>query len=346
MTPHSEAEFAWPGGDRPGRLEFAHRVGETAERAIREALRPMLGAVMDAQARLTALQPSAGPAGRYRLTTPEGTWFVRVSARWGRPDLEQALGEFLTREGVAVNVPFVVGVPLPWEAAVYRIDVRPFIDGRHFDGSVADLRAIAALLARWHAALRAFPRRDEVQSEAARRNARLAGVRERLARSLSSGDLDGLCDARDWIGEHRDWLQRMAAVFDPRTERWPGAQCLHGEVHQGNVMFHADGSAELIDLEETVHVFAPPAWDLAFLVQRFCLADEPSAETLRERLAALASGYGAPLPPLAGTMQQAAWFAMAVIFDLRLTGGLATPFTEYRKFVALERQAAACAAVM
>jgi hypothetical protein len=86
-------------------------------------------------------------------------------------------------------------------------------------------------------------------------------------------------------------------------------------------------------------VFAPPAWDLAFLVQRFCLCDDPSPSVALQRLSVVANAYGSPLPSLAGMMRQAAWFTMATIVDLRVSGGVVTPKDEYDKFVRLEGQA-------
>lgn len=99
-----------------------------------------------------------------------------------------------------------------------------------------------------------------------------------------------------------------------------------------------DGAAVLVDFEESVHVFAPPAWDLAFLVQRFCLCDDPSPSVARLRLSVVADAYGGPLPGLATMMRQAAWFSMATIIDLRMSQGVITPVDEYDKFVRLARQ--------
>jgi hypothetical protein len=107
-----------------------------------------------------------------------------------------------------------------------------------------------------------------------------------------------------------------------------------------------DGAAVLVDFEESVHVFGPPAWDLAFLVQRFCLCDDPSPSVGLQRLAVVAEAYGGPLPGLATMMRQAAWFSMATIIDLRMSHGVVTPMDEYDKFVRLARQARAFEGVL
>ena len=130
----------------------------------------------------------------------------------------------------------------------------------------------------------------------------------------------------------------MAEEFTPLLDRVEGAQCLHGEVHCANVIFD-DGRAVLVDFEESVHTFAPPDWDLAFMVQRFCLEDRPAHAPARERVASMEEAYGSPLPPLAAMMRQTAWFSIAKIVALRSFWDIETPAPEHRKFVALEHQA-------
>src|SRR5205814_9156866 len=105
------------------------------------------------------------------------------------------------------------------------------------------------------------------------------------------------------------------------------------------VLLRADDcAAVLVGFEESVNMFAPPAWYVAFLVQRFCLSDDPAPTAARERLAIVSLAYGPPVPDLAGMMRHAAWFCIAAILDMRLSQGLATPGGEYDKFVRLERQ--------
>lgn len=340
MARHAEAEFAWPGGDRPGRLEFSHDPPEPVRAAIRTTLGTAFEPARDPGARLAALVADAGPAGRYRLTSRGGSWFVRVSSRWGQPDLEKSVADHLAAAGVSVCPILVTGLPLEWNDLTYRIDVRPLIQGHHFDGSIADVDAVAAALGRCHVALRTFPRRDEVRAAAVERNRKLAEARGRLASCLERDRFDELAESADWARLHRDWLLEMVEQLEPHMERWPAAQCVHGQMHTGNVIFRAgDGEAVLVDMEEAAHLVAPAAWDLAFLVQRFCLADNPSRPTLAARLARIGAAYGSALPPLAPMMRQAAWFNVALILQLRLGEGLVTPLEEYDKFVGFERQA-------
>lgn len=297
---------------------------------------------MEPKARLAALRAPSGPVGRYRLMTSDGSWFVRVSSRWGNPELERSITGYLASHDVSVSTLLVAGRPLQWNGRVFRVDVRPMIVGRHFNSSADDLRSLAATLAACHQALVNFSSAHAVRAAACVRNQRLAKIGDLIGAALKRDELGLFAEHAAWAAEHRDWLIDMTEQFAPRLDEYAGAQCLHGEIHPANVVFRSsDGSAVLIDFEESVHVFAPPAWDLAFFVQRFCLYDDPSPAVAGERLSVLANAYGGPLPSVAGLMRQAAWFSMATIVELRLSQGVVTPGIEYDKFVRLERQARA-----
>jgi hypothetical protein len=335
-----DAEFAWPGGDRPGPLDFDHEPSPAVVAAITRALASAFPAASEPDARLRALRPPTGPVGRYRLATARGAWFVRVSTRWGNPELERAITTDLSACGVSVNPLLVAGRPLQWNDDVLRVDVRPMIAGRHFAGSPGDLERLAATLGACHHALVDSPHTTAVRAAASARYERLAKVRDLLVDALKREAFDLFGEQAVWAARHRDWLGMMAERFEPRLDERPGAQCLHGEVHPGNVLFRADdGAAVLVDFEESVHVFAPPAWDVAFLVQRFCLFDDPAPPLARERLAIVSRAYGARMVDVAGMMRQAAWFSIAAIVDMRLSQGIGTPAGEHDKFVRLERQA-------
>jgi hypothetical protein len=336
------AEFAWPGGDQPGRPEFRYTADPVLAAALRAVLARACPALADPAAQVHALGPpeAGSPIGRYRVTTAGGSWFVRVSARWGKPALEHAIAEHLSRRGVAVSPLVIAGRRLRLDGQACRVDVRPFLEGRHFDGSLEDLRRLASALAQCHRALAEFPDAGDVRAGAARRNARLRAVRTLITRAATREDWSFFAEQADWARRHQAWLQELAEQFNPNWHDQQGAQCLHGEVHPGNVWFRtADGAAVLLDFEESVHVFAPPAWDLAYLVQRFCLRDEPQPGVLGRRLAAVTEGYGETLPRLAPVMRQLAWQAIAVVVHLRHSQGVVTPSAEWDKFVRLEEQA-------
>ena len=257
----------------------------------------------------------------------------------GAPELESAVLDWLIGAGIPVNPPMVSDARLSWEGREFRVDVRPLIRGRHFNGSPTDLAALAATLGSVHRAMAGFPQGSEVQRAAVARYEKFAAARELIATAVATKDFEIFGSQASWAECHIKWLAQMAEEFTPFLDRIKGAQCVHGEVHRANVIFDDDGRAVLVDFEESVHTFAPPEWDLAFMVQRFCLEDCPDHATVREALTLVEEVYGSPLPPLAAMMRQTAWFSVAKIVALRTFWDIETPAPEHRKFVALEHQA-------
>lgn len=334
------AEFGWPGGDHPGELAFPHRVEPELSAALAAALRPHLGELPEFK--IDALTPPLGAIGRFRLTASTGAWFLRVSAKWGEPELEQAISGWLLAAGVPVNHLDHAGVALDFGGVRLRIDVRALVQGRHYDGSLEDLVELSTALARCHEALRSFPRVNRVQELAARRFAHLDAVRESMRAALQRQDWDWFA-GDDWAETHRGWLEQLVAEFQPRFDLLVGAQCLHAQVHRANVIFSAAHQPILVDFEEAVQTLAPPSWDLAYFVQRFCLHDEPEEKLRAERFAAVRAAYGAPVAGVAEMMRQTAWFSAVILADYH-SRGIVSPRAEYDKFVRLEQQAQKLAA--
>ena len=332
-TKPPRAEFGWPGGDKPGALEFCTAVPDDVRAVIVQTIAAVLPEFAG-DATLHALTPPEGAIGRYRLATTQSACFVRVSARIGEPELERAITAWLRGHGLPVNHLDIAGLPLSFGGHQLRLDVRELLDARHDDGSDEDLRKVAVALARCHELMRSFPRASEVQAHASARFARLAEV----CRTFEPNT--------EWFEQHRDWLGEMMRCYKPRFDTMPGALCLHAQVHRGNVLFRrSDDAAVLLDFEEAVQTFAPVAWDLAYFVQRFCLADAPSTPKLRERLATVRDAYSVAVPGLAEMMRQTAWFSMAVLVDYHQRG-IVSPRSEYDKFVRLERQACDLAPIL
>lgn len=331
------AELAWPGGDTPGKLRFTAKITEKAAAIMVKALGGVFPDTPIEADQITALQPTADITGRYRYAGSAGDWFIRISTRLGYPELEQSLIEHLAAAGITVN-PIVAFQRLEMDGEQFRLDVRPFLRGRHFDGSLDDIARAAGHLRLVHRALADFVGAGQIRQIAGAHYQELAGIKDNLAHCLARGDYDCFAEQAQWAREQADWLRDLVELFDPRLQFLPLAQCIHGEVHPGNVIFTPEGEAVLVDFEESVHHFTSPLWDLAFLVQRFCLGDDPEAALLRDRLAVVAEQYGASLLGLSGMMRQIAWYTMLMLVDYRRRR-VVSPRSEYDKFVRLERQA-------
>ncbi len=331
------AEFGWPGGDHPGEIDFPYPVGGDLRKAIFAALPPAFSISDSAQ--LSALTPPIGGIGRYRLSDQDTAWFVRVSARWGDPVVEQSITAFLQARGLAVNHLEHAGLPVDFEGERLRLDVRKLVAGRHFDGSLDDLRSTATALSDCHRMLREFPLREEVRVVSIARFERLEQARKDLREALEREDWRYFSDDENWPRANFAWLMNLARSFEPRFDLQPGAQCLHAQMHRGNVLMRAtDAQPVFIDFEEAIHTFAPPAWDLAYFVQRFCFFDDPSPAEAVKRLSAIRAAYGPCGSGIAEMMRQTCWLSIAIIVSRRQRGML-NPTSEYDKFIRLERQA-------
>jgi hypothetical protein len=313
-------------------LSFEHDI----EPELRTALTAVLGREFGPSfSEMRALTRPEGAIGRYAVTGADGReWFVRVSARWGEPGLEQAITGYLRERGLAVNHLVAAGLRLEWGGDWLRVDVRERVRGRHFDGSVEDLRALARTLADCHAMLREFPQADRVRELAERRLARLEETRRGMREELGRGNFGFFCQDASWGRAHADWLAGLVEGFG--SDLPPGSQALHGQIHQANVLY-APGPV-LVDWEEAVQTYAPVQWDLAYFVQRFCLHDGPPHAVARARLEAVREAYGAPLGDLRGMMRHVAWLSAVILVGYH-QAGIESPLGEYGKFVRLEEQA-------
>lgn len=334
----NKAELAWPGGDTPGELQYDHETPEKYANIILNTLNRFRQSTSQASgSRVFTYKRSEGIVGRYLVSQEDEQVFVRVSSRLGMPALEKDITSYLAARGVSAN-PILHSEFLEYQGDNYRLDIRPFLKGKHYDGSSDNLLQLARTLRHAHTALQTFPRAEEVLESARQRFQQLMGIKILIAEALQKGLFRIFAEQADWAECHRNWLIDMVENFNPNFHALPGAQCLHGEVHPGNVIF-TDGRAILLDFEESVHVFGPPAFDLAYLVQRFCQKDDPGEKLLGKRLRIVEEGYGIKLPLLMETMRQLAWFSIAVILDLRVHRDITSPVSEYDKFVRLEKEA-------
>jgi hypothetical protein len=329
--------YAWESSDCPGRIAFATEPAADLAAEVIRTVQPVLP-VAGAQLRALSAAAAVGTAiGGYALTSLEGQWFLRITSHIGTPALEKDLVDGLLASGVPVNPILVAGIPFVWRGHELRLDIRPLVQARHFDGSDGDLTALGRVMAATHRALADTAVALAVRRLAAARNTRLLGHRDRLAAILhDGGDPTRLGFPSGWAERNGRWLLRWCAEYRADWHQRPGSQCLHGEIHQGNVLYDGTGAAMLVDFEESTDVFAPPVWDLAYAVQRFCLFDQPDRAVFLARLDHLTTGYGQPFGGLGDGMRQIAYHCMATLLDLFIERGLLSPESEFDKFVQLE----------
>jgi hypothetical protein len=287
------------------------------------------------EAELFSLEEATHVVGRYRLRAGDRDYFLRVSSIEGHPALERAIVEHLKADGVAVNEFLVAGARFDFEQRPYRLDIRSFLHGTH-DLPAYGLSALAETVAACHTSLRNFSRAHEVQSLARTRFLVLGGAARNLSALVESESWEKIAPHADWAKQNRAFLAAAAAGFDPTLPDAEHAQCQHGQLHRANVLFTASGPV-LIDFEESVHVYAPLSWDVAHLVQRFCLHDDPGTQVAR--IAQVEAHCGPIGSDIFEMMRQIAWFSIIILCDAWRTRKLQAPLAEYEKFARLGDQA-------
>ncbi|MDC0831677.1 phosphotransferase [Geitlerinema sp. CS-897] len=323
-------EYAWSSGDLPGEPKFHYPVPQSISKPIVTGLKSLIPNIDFLE--LFSLQQAHALSGRFIAKSKSSTWLLRVTERLGYSELEKKILDYALSQGISLS-PILYSEIIKVDGKYYRVDVRPFIHGDHFDGSTKKIYLLAKELSKLHKGLADFPDRNRIQIISRQRYQALEETRKLLGEAITNNCLEIFGSTEAWVRKNMNWLQLLVTMFDPRMDLRPSAQCLHGEVHPGNVLFQ-EGYPILIDFEESVHTFAPPDWDLAFLVQRFCM-NRKTGELDRNLFKAVTDGYGTSLPPLSMTMRQAAWFSVAVALQ-SIRNGLIVPNSELDKFVLFE----------
>lgn len=329
------AEFGWPGGDVPGELAF------TAGRplVVREAIAQTLDAagLPIGPGALRALNPGDGPAGSYAAETGTGSWFIKVTSRLGDAPLQGEITRFLAAEGVGVVAEAWIGLGLELSGRSFRVDVQPLVAGRHFAGAVEDLPKVAQLICATHRALRKFPCATLVRARAEKRAEGLDRTRREIQAALQRQDFAWFGERAEWAQQHADWLAEMTREFAPRFYQHSEAQCLHGQVHPGNVIFGQDGEPLLVDFEESVQTYAPPAWDWAIFAQRFVA--RTAAPVSWDSVTAWVEEFPSR-EAIVGMMHQGAWLSVATLVRQLREEKILAPLAEWEKFIRLQKEAA------
>lgn len=328
------AEYGWKGGDQPGDLLFENSLPDQIYEEISTALAPYVSKeILD----IKSLEPAPQITGRFVVYSSENVWFVRISSRIGDADLESEILDYLNIHGVSVNPILFTRDFTGRLGQEYRLDVRPFIQGSHSSPGKIEIENLVEMIARMHRVLSGIPCRKKIKARAVKRYDHLNMIKIRLEKDIARKNLDIFHENRSWAIDHLGWLGKMALEFNLNFYGAKNAQPLHGELHRGNVIFY-HGQPILVDFEESVHTYAPPAWDWAYFLQRFCFLDHSVGDDLGGKIPGNLVKF-TDLKQIQYFIRQAAWFSIAVILDLRNRYHILTPASEYDKFVKLESQA-------
>lgn len=329
---------------------------------------------------ISSLTPVRGIAGRYCLSTEHSQYFIRVSTRLENAQEEFDLLQYLTRRNAPACPLLwsgIISIPEPApdkstkhneQGARYRVDIRPRIHGTHwsshrkphkapqratlsgtqcntgmgthYNGSLQQLEQVTTALLELHTHLADYADAPHIRQKTITRLDALHSMVDRLRSGLSRNDFSLFLEHENWARRHSKLLQRMCTEIDRTMPNATAAQCLHGEVHQGNVLFptpaagNHPAAALFVDFEEAMHTFLPPQWDYAYLLQRFYLSKAASHIPLAERLHLFQRLCG-PVEEVAPYCRQAAWLAFAVILHIRHNHQILSSEAELNKFARL-----------
>jgi thiamine kinase-like enzyme len=330
-------EISWPEVDLPGVLTFNKCVSQSIKSFIYKEISSFSRVKKDTIRKLNTPSNGKDIAGRYYLETENSRFFLKITKRIGFPEIEKDLLDHARDNDVSVNkIEFYKTVY--WNSTKYRIEMRSFLEGRHFNGSISDLISVSKNLKKLHGSLRGFLRKNEIYQNAGEKFTQLQKIQTKLKNNIVKNDFNLFPKYTSWAIKNKKWLSQMAYSFNPFFHEHSRAQCIHGEIHPANVIFDQSGKAVFIDFEESPHIYAVPEWDIAYFIQRFCMRDNPSQRILNWRINIVRQEYG-QFSNLALIMRQLAWYSIAVILYLRHHADVLVPLSEYKKFVQLEKQA-------
>ncbi len=299
---------AWAGVEPPARAAFAEAVPEPVRAWLAARVLPLF---FDGKIDVAgALAPvGASRRGHYRVA---GDYVLHVKDA-ASGDLEQAarIAEFLRGRGVTVaDYRRAHSGRVEETVDGLMITATRYFEARHGNGDVADAAALGAAVGRCHTALANYPDEAAVSERTESVVARLTEIRDMPCQAIPA----------KW----RDAARAAARDYDPRFAFAGPAQCVHGDVSPGNVLF-TEGGAVLCDFEDAAFGFRPPLFDLAMAALRFGLDGSKAEATARVR--ALLDSYGAAGGAVPGRdllrrgMTQSAHHAWMVLTALAMDGG-------------------------
>jgi Ser/Thr protein kinase RdoA (MazF antagonist) len=214
--------------------------------------------------------------------------------------------------------------------------VYPWLDWRPVRTTGDDLATLGGTLAGLHAALASHPDIAVWRNNTERRLGRLSRIRRDIA--------DGRLVPRLHAETIAKMCRRVDCAFAPSEAR----RALHGDLHLFNLLIpaQAQGGPVFIDFEDVKHSVLPMRFELALVIERAILNQEPDDA----RAAALAGVFlgsyfdedsariGEIKPQMPETLRALSLRSLCVIVDSE-QNGIAVEPVEWDKFIGLFAQA-------
>lgn len=331
-------EYGWPGARDKGDLTYSNVVSETHKDCIFGAVRKFLP---KKEFDITRLHKSSQITGSYKIILDDGEYFLRISERMGDIELESSIYQKILESDVNVNKCIVIGEKITFESENYRLDIREFLRGNHYQGKDSELISLVSELRKFHQALRNYENAHEVQSNQNRINQAHEKQAKDLISELEKSNYAIFFERENWARSHRLWLLESLPFYLERSKKYSNAkeiQVIHGQIQPGNVIFNNNG-ANIFDLETTVKSFGNVSWDIAYLFQRFCLTNNPTNKEISSRMRIIEEYYPEAMRNIADTMRLISIYNIISAVDYRINDNRLVPEHEFSKFYNLDLQA-------
>jgi hypothetical protein len=110
----------------------------------------------------------------------------------------------------------------------------------------------------------------------------------------------------------------------------PNAQCLHGQIHPGNILFVGD-EIVLFDTETSINTFATVYWDYSWVFERFIINQDVELEDSLSYIKLLANSKK-DINKLISMTKQITAHSVVTVFDYFINEGILVPQSELEKF--------------
>jgi len=321
-------EFGWADGKSHPNSSFNFEVNQDIEVRILDLIKSKIDIK---ESSLKLLFPSQTPAGSYHLISAnKSEFFIRITSRIGDFDLENKFVDYLTSNDVPVNKFLFGGINFTWNDIFYRIDVRPFLNGYHYSPNIEDFKKLIHGIKIFHKFAKSFPASQKIRLNQKEISKQKNKTKLKSHKALRDKDFKYFGKYEEWVKKHHIWLDEILDEFDPHLDQMPNAQCLHGQIHPGNVLFIVD-EVVLFDTETSINTFAPVYWDYSWVFQRFIINQDIELEDSLPYINFLANSKKDINNLISMTKQNIA-HSVVTVFNYFVNEGILVPQSELDKF--------------
>tara|TARA_X000001036_G_scaffold439842_1_gene492620 strand:- start:3203 stop:4222 length:1020 start_codon:yes stop_codon:yes gene_type:complete len=323
-----EMEFGWLNNHTNIEKKFKYSVDSSIKNAILSALKDKLTfSVKD----IKLLFPSQSPSGSYRLISNDQEYFMRISSRIGDYCLEKQLVEHLKKDNVSINDIIIGGIRLDWEGSRFRIDIREFLNGSYYQNENSKLISLLKEINAFHKSINNFSYKEKIKDNQLKITMGKRDLIDTILNCIDTNEYDIFNEHSSWVFSHQDWIGELLNNHNPNLLEMPDAQCIHGQIHPGNVIF-AENKVVIFDLETSITTYAPWAWDYAWVLQRFCLDYGLENAKLVDKLEIIESYSNLKIDDLFRMAKIVVAENILSVFDYCINKKILVPQSELNKF--------------